>query len=82
MAPIFFQNLTLLHFGHYHFASLWQKSEKTHEPIPRNTGIKTNEQTNAWTWNFKGPTRSGVGPLKVVQWCFPELDPNMVSCLA
>ena len=39
---IFFWALS--HFRHYHFASLWKKSEKTNGPIPRKAGKE--ERTN------------------------------------
>ena len=35
---MFFENRAPSHFGHCHFASLCQKSEKTNEPIPRKAG--------------------------------------------
>ena len=45
---IFFENRAPSHFGHCHFASLCQKSEKTNEPIPRKAGnrkmVKDNEK--------------------------------------
>ena len=34
----FFKNRAPSHFGHCHFASLCQKSEKTNEPISRKAG--------------------------------------------
>ena len=34
----FFENQAPSHFGHCHFASLCQKSEKTNEPISRKAG--------------------------------------------
>ena len=43
----FLKNRAPSHFGHYHFASLCKKSEKTNEPIPRKAGNRrTNERTN------------------------------------
>ena len=43
----FFGNRAPSHFGDCHFASLYQKSEKTNEPIPRKAGNRrTDEQTN------------------------------------
>ena len=35
---IFLKNRASSHFGHYHFASVCKKSEKTNEPIPRKAG--------------------------------------------
>ena len=50
----FFENRGPSHFGHYHFAPLCQKSEKTNEPTLRKVG---NRQTNGRTdtGQFKGP---------------------------
>ena len=39
----FFKNQAPSHFGHYHFALLCQKSEKTNEPISRKSGNRTDE---------------------------------------
>ena len=42
----FFENRAPSHFGHYYFASLCQKSEKTNEPISRKAGNRrTDERT-------------------------------------
>ena len=48
----FFENRATSHFGHYHFASLCQKSGKTNEPILRKAG---NVRTD-------GRTKINVGP--------------------
>ena len=46
----FLKNRTPSLFGHCHFASLCQKSEKTNEPIPRKAGNRrTNGRTNGRT---------------------------------
>ena len=46
----FFGNPARSHFGHCHFASLCQESEKTNEPISRKAGNRrTNERTNEQT---------------------------------
>ena len=44
--PVFSENRAPSLFGHCHFASLCQKSEKTNEPIPRKAG---NRRTNGRT---------------------------------
>ena len=61
---IFFENRAPSHFGHCHFASLRQKSEKTNEPIPRKAGNRqTNELTNERTNEHRLIYRtSEVGP--------------------
>ena len=61
---IFPENRAPSLFGHYHFASLCQKSEKTNEPIPRKAGNRrTNEQTNERTDEHRLIYRtSEVGP--------------------
>ena len=42
-----FQKSARSHFRHCHFAPLYQKSEKTNEPIPRKAGNRrTNERTD------------------------------------